>query len=122
MNMVNEDAAMDMEVEQVANQLKTVMLTNEMVHTGSMAEGEENETPKISLTPADVLTEDDEPDGGKVDWELQRVECLLENIPPNELAYALEEPLTDDDSKMSADSDQADKSEGIDTGSDEAPT
>ena len=112
MNMVDEDAAMHMEVDQVANQLKAVMLTDEMALTGSMAEDEEIDTPKMSLTPADVLTGDDdhEPDGGKVDWDLQRVEYLLEGIPPNELAYALEEPLTDDDSKMSVDSDQADKS------------
>ena len=53
---------------------------------------------------------------------MQRLEYLLEGVPDNELYAAFEKSLSGDDSKLSVDTDQVDKSQGIDSGSDEART
>ena len=121
MNMVGPQEVSAMEVDQLADQVESIELTNDVQCPGSMAEDAESgdNTPQMSLTPEDVLTGDDEPDGGTVDWNIQRVKYLMEGVHPEEMHAAFEESLSDAD--MSVDTDQADKMEGIDSGSDEQP-
>ena len=46
MDMDDEDAAMDMEVDEMAKSLEATLLTGEMPLTGGIAEEEEIDTPK----------------------------------------------------------------------------